>query len=262
MRVDMLRVASWITAACIMLMPLSSEATLPMITDDTGTQGKGKFQVEIAGEHDRDKEQFAGVTVRESDYTIAVMLTAGVTETLDLAVGAPYLWTSSDADEGLSSRESGVGDTALVAKWRFLEKEGFSLALKPFVTLPSGNSDKALGEGKVDFGAFFITSAEKEPWAVHFNLGYDRNLNTVGERTNIWYASVAAVYSVSKQWRVCADTGIQTNSDRTSETEPAYLLVGVMYAPAENFELSFGVKQGLTSSAEDWAFIPGLTYRF
>ncbi len=262
MKMDMLRVAPWITTACIMLMPFSSEATLPMITDDTGTQGKGKFQFEVAGAYDRDKEEFSGVTIHEADYSITVTFTGGVTDSIDLAIGAPYLWNSSEDDLGRSSRVNGVGDTVLTTKWRFLEKDGLSLALKPFVTLPSGNDTKTLGEGKVDFGAFFITSAEKEPWAVHFNLGYDRNLNTIGERTNIWRASMAAVYSLSKQWKVCADTGIQTNTDKTSENEPAYLLLGFIYTPAENLELSFGVKQGLTSSAEDWSFIPGLSYHF
>jgi hypothetical protein len=249
-------------AGLILAMPLSSHAALPMITDDTGTQGKGKFQIEAAVEHDRDEEQFSGVTTRERDYAVAIALTAGITDALDLAVAAPYLWNSSSVDGGGSSRVSGIGDTALVAKWRFLEKDGISFGLKPFVTLPSGNDAKGLGGGKVGYGAFLLNSTEFEPWTFHLNLGYSRNLNTLGERTDIWRASAAAVYAVSKHWKLCADTGIGTNTDKTSETEPAYLLVGFIYAPAENLELSLGVKQGLNNQATDWAVFPGVTYRF
>jgi hypothetical protein len=256
------RLAAWLAAGYLLLLPLSSEAALPMITDDAGTQGKGKFQIEVAVEHDRDKEQFAGVTTREADYAVAAVFTAGVTDSLDLAIGAPYLWTSSNDDLGQSSRVNGIGDTVLVAKWRFFEKERLSLALKPYVDLPSGNDNKDLGSGKVNYGLFFITSAEQEPWAVHFNLGYTRNLNTIGERTDIWRVSAAAVYSVNKQWKLCADTGIRTNTDKTSETEPAYLLVGFIYAPVEILELSLGVLQGLNDESTDWSIFPGVTYRF
>ncbi len=258
----MRQLVSWITSVVVVFTPLFAEAGLPLITDDTSTQGKGKFQIEAAVEYDWDKENFSGVTTRESDYTVAAVFTTGVADTLDLAVGAPYLWNSSSDSLGNSTRADGVGDTALVAKWRFLEKSGISLALKPFVTLPTGNDAKTLGSGKVDFGVFFITTAEHEPWAVHFNLGYTRNLNTIGERTDIWRASAAAVYAVSKKWQLCVDTGLATNTDKTSETEPAYLLAGVIYAPAENLELSLGIKQGLNNQTADLAVIPGVTYRF
>ncbi len=237
-------------------------AALPMLTDDTGTQGTGKFQMEVAGEYDRDQERFFGITTRESDYGIAAIFTAGVSENIDLAVGSTYFWNSSRDDLGHSSRVDGVGDTALVAKWRIPLEGGISLALKPFVTLPSGNDEKFLGSGKVDYGVFFITSVEKEPWAVHFNLGYTRNLNTIGERNDLWRVSAAVVYSVSAHWKVCADLGLQTNTDRTSETEPAYILAGFIYAPAENLELSLGIKQGLNNQTVDLAVIPGITWRF
>ena len=256
------RLAAWLAAGYLFLSPFASEAALPMITDDAGTQGKGKFQIEAAAEHDRDKEQFAGVTSREADYAVAAAFTAGVVDTLDLAIAAPYLWNSSSDDLGQSSRVNGIGDSLVAAKWRFLEKEGVALALKPFVGLPTGNDNKGLGSGKVNYGLFFITSAEQGPWAVHFNLGYTRNLNTIGERTDIWRVSAAGVYSVSRHWKLCADAGVRTNTDKTSETEPAYLLVGFIYAPSENLELSLGVLQGLNDETTDWAVFPGVTYRF
>jgi hypothetical protein len=41
-------------------------AAHPLITDDAGTQGKGKFQIELNGEFTYDKEIGLGGTTREA----------------------------------------------------------------------------------------------------------------------------------------------------------------------------------------------------
>jgi len=40
----------------LLLFAGPSWAAHPLITDDTGTQGKGNFQLEFNGQYDRDKE--------------------------------------------------------------------------------------------------------------------------------------------------------------------------------------------------------------
>ena len=39
------------------LFPLPLFATHPLITDDTGTQGRGKFQIELTSEHGYEQEE-------------------------------------------------------------------------------------------------------------------------------------------------------------------------------------------------------------
>lgn len=258
-----MRVVKRLIAVCAALMlPLTAWAALPLITDDTSTQGAGKFQFEASGEYDRDQESVAGLSVRETDYTLTSILTYGITDHADIMIGLPYQWVIVKTGDVTTTDASGKSDTVFGTLWRFFEKEGTSVAVKPLVSVPTGNDKKGLGSGKIDYGTFFVASKESDPWAVHLNLGYVRNENDIGERKDIWRASLATVYRVTKKLAVCADTGIETNRDKTSEVEPAYLMGGVIYSVQERLDISFGVKAGLTKPETDWSLRPGVTYRF
>ncbi len=258
-----MRFAKFVAAfGAAVLFPALAWAALPLITDDTGTQGKGRFQIEVGGEYDHDKEMFDGATVKETDFFLGSTLTYGISEPIDVFVNVPYAWTSSKTDQEATIRVHGIADTGVGIKWRFFEKEGLSLGLKPFITLPTGNDEKSLGTGRIDGGVILILSKESGPWAIHANAGYTRNANTIQERKDLWQASAAVSYEVIKNWKLCGDVGAQTNRDKTSEVEPGYLLGGVIYAPGENLELSLGIKFGLNKSENDLAILPGWTYRF
>ena len=58
----------------------------PLITDDTGTQGKGKFQLELNGEYGHENE---GSAV-EDTTDMAATLTYGINDQIDISVGVPY----------------------------------------------------------------------------------------------------------------------------------------------------------------------------
>ena len=57
----------------------------PLITDDTGTQGKGKFQIEINYEFSH--ESSGGL--RENVHEMETVLSSGIVDTVDLVVGLP-----------------------------------------------------------------------------------------------------------------------------------------------------------------------------
>ncbi len=253
---------SVILVLAVLLLPAAAWAALPLITDDAGTQGAGKFQIEAGGEYDRDRETIGGATIRETDHIVTSTLTYGVTDTVDIFVALPYQRVLVETGGVKTTDVSGISDTLFGAKWRFYEKEGLSFAVKPVVSMPTGNDEKGLGSGKIDYGAYVITSKVSDPWEIHLNLGYIRNENMLGERNDIWHASLATVYTMVKSLKLCADIGADTNRDITSEVEPAYLLGGAIYSVGENFDISFGVKVGLNGPEQDWSLLPGLTYRF
>ena len=114
----------------------------PLITDDTGTQGKGKTQIELTGQYDHDDEK----GVKSENWEAKAALSYGLVESLDLVLEAPYSWTSAEDAEG-TIRNNGPADLSIAAKWRVCEREGLSFALKPSVTLPTGDEDKGLGNG-------------------------------------------------------------------------------------------------------------------
>ncbi|MCX8031312.1 MAG: transporter, partial [Thermodesulfovibrionales bacterium] len=151
-----------------------SFAAHPLITDDTGTQGKGKFQVEINSEFFREKEKIDGISFKETGGEIATVLSYGLADNVDIVLGVPYQWFKVKEDGITIEKESGISDVSVEFKWRFFEQESLSFAIKPGFTLPTGDDKKGLGAGKATYSLYLIVTKEIEPFAFHLNAGYIR----------------------------------------------------------------------------------------
>ncbi len=239
-----------------------SWAAHPLITDDTGTQGKGKFQLELTGQYDRDKEDVGGVSVKATGAEAAATLSYGIVENVDLVLSLPYLWGREKEDGSVVYKEDGIGDAGLEVKWQLFEKNGFSMALKPGISFPTGDEDKGLGTGKIGGQVFLIASQDVEPFAFHANLGYIRNENEADEREDIWHASLAATCEVVKDLQLVANIGIERNPDDEAGDDPVFLIGGIIYSITENFDVDLGVKVGLTNPETDISALAGLAFRF
>ena len=234
----------------------------PLITDDAETQGKGKVQVEFNSQFDSDKETQNGVTAESTGGQVLTILSYGLADNTDLVLTLPYQW-SKVKEEGVTVYdEKGISDTTCEVKWRFFEKDGLMLALKPGVIFPTGNESRGLGAGRVGYHAFFIGTKEAEPWEFHANVGYIRNENKVDEEKDIWHASLAAGYEIFKNLELVGNIGIERNRDKTASGNPAFLLGGVIYEVSENFTVDCGVKYGLTAAETDWSLMAGVAFRF
>ena len=231
-------------------------ADIPLITDDTGTQGKGKSQIEIFGEYVYDKEE--GVKTKETD--LAATFTYGIIDQVDIALGVPY-WFLHVEDDVSTESAKGISDLAIEAKWRFYENNGLSFALKPGLTLPTGNEDKAFGNGRPTYYLYFIASKEINSWVFLANLVYLRNDNKSGDRNNIWRASLASTFQIINNLKLVGDIGITTNPERSSSTPPAYILGGLIYSLKDNFDIGLGAKGGLTKPEADISVRGGITWR-
>jgi hypothetical protein len=234
-----------------------SYAAHPLITDDTGTQGKGKFQLELNSEFAHEDED--GLT--EDVFEFASILSYGLNDSVDVVLGIPYQFIHLKED-GQKDSENGLSDISLELKWRFYEKDGLSFALKPGMTLPMGDDDKGLGAGKITYSAFFITTKEIHPWAFHLNLGYIRNENKADERKNLWHASVAGEVEVMRDLKIVGNIGVERNTDRTVDIHPAFILGGVIYSLSENLDIDFGVKGGMNKPEADYSVLAGIAWRF
>lgn len=253
----MLRIMSLVVFLSYLLSVSAAFAAHPLITDDAGTQGKGKWQVELDGQYEHEHESGE----KENNSELSTVVTYGITDRIDLVLSIPYQWLRCQDSEG-TTRENGFADTSFEAKWRFYEKEGLSLAIKPGITLPTGNDQKGLGTGKVAYKTFFIATKELAPWMFHFNLGYYRNENTQGDRKDIWHASLASEYLLMKGLRAVANIGVERGDDPATGSNPAFLLGGLIYSISDAFDIDAGYKYGLTRSEADHAILVGLTFRF
>lgn len=251
----------------LLFWPGSAFAAHPLITDDTGTQGKGKFQVETNSEITYDKEKAEGVTIKEIGSEVATVLSYGIRDNIDIVLCFPYQWFKIKEDGEVTSKENGISDISLELKWRFFEKDSMSFALKPGIAFPTGNEKKGLGTGKVSYGIFFITTKEIGPWAIHLNLGHTRNEYKLREdkesnRKDIWHASFASEVEVIKNLKAVANIGMERNSDKESNRPPAFILGGVIYSISENLDIDFGIKRGLNKPETYYAILAGIAFRF
>jgi hypothetical protein len=240
-----------------LLAGTTAYAAQPLITDDAGTQGKGKYQLELYGEygHDRDGDVTSGTT------QIASTLTYGIADPLDIVFSLPYQFIRVEDPEGIA-KEDGISDIAIDTKWRFYEHDGLCLALKPGATLPTGDNEKGLGSGETTYHLIFIASQEIRPWAFHLNLGYIRNENKNDERKNLCQASFAFTLDVAKNLKIVGNVGIQSDTDRNATVHPAFILGGLIYSLSGQCDVDVGVKGGLTRPETDYSVLAGLTYRF
>jgi hypothetical protein len=250
-----------LSAIFIALFAMSNTtyAAHPLITDDTGTQGKGKAQFEAAGEYGHEKKD--GVTTDSFVAPTIPVLSYGMTDASDIVFGVSYQRIkTSDSQKRIIT--DGISDTSLELKWRFTDNDGLSFALKPGITLPTGNYEKGLGAGKITYHLFFITTKEIKPWAFHINLGYIKNENKVDERMDLWHASVAGVVDVLKNLKAVANIGMERDSDKASDVAPGFILGGFIYSISENLDFDIGFKEGFNNHGTDYSIPVGITWRY
>jgi hypothetical protein len=243
----------------LLVFSIPAYAAHPLITDDTGTQGKGKFQIEMLGQAGYDKDKSTDTTTKTA--TPNTILTCGAIETVDVMVGTTYQWIRTSG-QGLVSNENGIGDAMIAVKWRFFERDGFSFAVKPVVNLPSGDWDRGMGNGKMSGSIYLIGTKELKPFAFHINGAYIRNENKLNQEVSLWHASFATEYEMIKNLKLVGNVGAQRNVVRGDNTPPVFILGGLIYSLTEKIDLDAGYKYGLTKPEVNHTVLAGITIKF
>src|SRR5574341_382428 len=117
--------ATVLAAGIMMALTMGGEAFAahPLITDDAGTQGKGKTQLEFIGEYGTDKEE--GATEKGFEAPTVPFLSYGMSDTMDLVFGLP----SGDEEKGLGNGKPSYGAFLITTKeagpWAFHFNVGY-----------------------------------------------------------------------------------------------------------------------------------------
>lgn len=249
----------------VILLTLAGKANAahPLITDDTGTQGKGKAQLEIVGEYGHDIEN--GVKTNSLVVPTMPVLSYGIANAADIVFGLSYQRFEAKQDE-VSTEKRGLSDASIELKVRLYEKDGLSVAVKPGVSLPTGDESKGLGNGRTSYRIIIITTKDLPPWAFHLNLGYIRNeygfqADGDANRKDIWQVSLASQKEIIKKLKAVANIGMEKSPDKTSDSHPAFILGGIIYSVTENLDADFGVKGALNKPETDISYLAGITWR-
>jgi len=221
----------------------------PLITDDTGTLGKGHFQLELTPEiHNQTDEQCTD---------IPFALTYGLSDYFDIICGIQYQHhTQINPDKYIVA---GFSDFSLEIKWVLLQKEKYSIAMKPGLSLPVGDHNSGLGAGKTGYSMSMITTYQFKEFMIHFNGGYLRNENRCNDRVNLWHISAGMEIPISSKLSAVMDTGVNKNSSKTANYNPAFSIFGLVYSIEEIIDLDLGIKHSFTANKTDLVVLAGIT---
>jgi len=255
--------------------PAVAQAAHPFVTDDTGTQGAGNWQLELLGQRDRARSSAdpGGGPVEQNLRSTLVnpVLTYGITDTVDLALGLNYLRYSVSENGAPAGSASGMSDTTLELKWRFYEASGLSLALKPGLQFATGDADRGLGTGRTSWGVNFIGTWSAEPWTVMANAAwfrqrYDLPQDSAAYRSDLWRVSAGFTYAVSGALRLGGELGVRTNPARDDPFAPGnvgqFAMVGAIWSPHDKLDLDAGYRRRLNHAEVDNVFLIGATLRW
>ncbi len=242
-----------------------------LATDGAGTVEPEKVEIELNGSYSYDKSvNSSGVQARNDSSDGDVTVTAGVVKGMDISVTLPYTFSCRETENNvLTNKAEGLNDLAITLKYQFFEHEGYSIAVKPGLILPTGKESQGLSDGKTGFSASLIVTKElsEGTYAVHANAGYERHNyrdggKVVFSRSDIFSLSLAGEAEVSERLKLQAEWGITTNSDNTCNTTLAFVTAGGTYEYTKSFEMYAGAKFGISSSEVDVTALFGLKLKF
>jgi len=233
-----------ILATAAALAAASANAAHPLITEDTGTQGAQRRQLEVSGVEAKDR----GTSLRTERYD--AVLSYGIADSADVQFGLPWFRSGPD----------GVGDVSLDLKWRFFQRDTLSLAVKPGITLPTGDEGDGRGTGQSTWGSLFIFSWEPGATALHAHAGYRRNENKLGEREQLRQLAAAATYRVGT-FRLVGELTRETNPVQGGRTV-RYSTAGVIWSLSRDLDFDLGWRAGHGGATLDHALLLGATLRW
>ena len=234
-------------AVGLALIALPALAAHPLLTEDTGTQGKGRFELELGYAQARGN----GVTALE----FAPQLSYGALDSVDLIARPTWLDVRGAPMIG---NARGAGDTGVDFKWRFFERDRLSFGIRAGADMPTGDADKGLGNGKVSPHATLIAQYAPQRWMFAANIDYAYD-PVIGDRRDAWAATAAAVYTLDAVWRASAEVGTATNPDSTQSSWLTVARFGAIATVARGIDVDVGWQARLTRATSAQVLLAGAT---
>jgi len=150
----------------------------------------------------------------------------------------------------------------VLAKWRFYDDgQGWSLGVRPELTLPTGSESRGLGNGRATGSVTLLSTLEHDDWTWLANAGYTRNENRAGDRKSLWAVSTALLYALAPKWTLAADVGVSRSPD-PDERREKYGLLGVIYSVDDDLDLDIGWRRSLGADPTANTLGVGVTLRW
>ena len=220
-----------------------------MISEDTGTQGRGNAELELGYAWTRQYET--------SIFLFQPQLSYGLSPTFDLIIQPSWTTVHMPGEP----REQGFGDSNLDFKWRFYGSAPWSVGVRAGVSLPTAQDDLGLPNHSFSPHGLLVLTGDFTPVTIDINLGYSRVPEYQGARPDLWHFSAAALYAASERLFLVLDTAVDSNPDSGQSAPAAVALAGVIYTARPGLDLDVGYRGRLDSAAPLRQWLLGITYR-
>ena len=214
-----------------------------MLTDDPGTPGSGAWEINFAYLEQRNRQE----RLRSFPH---VDFNYGLGDHIQLKYETGWLFT--DAPEG-GGVKSGLDNSLLGLKWRFLDQERSGLDMSVYPQLQVENSTGSVARGIAEPGPNLFL-----PLEVGRTFGKTRLIGELGyqyfrARENDWVVGLLGAVEVSEGLELLAE--VRSFSEKLLYGSDVVVNLGLRRALGSRFKLLASVGTGLTNGPETPTFI-------
>jgi hypothetical protein len=171
-------------------------------------------------------------------------------------LGGELLVNDPSVDSG---GDTGIGDTSVILKRRFVLNERSAFGLEAGATVATAASGLHSGSGKTDYGVTLIYSTDFGS-ALHadVNLGLSRlGLIGAGESRHEALWALALSDAVGPRWGIVGE--LSGNHQVGTDSRGQILFAGT-YSPSKRVTWDFGTARGITAATPAWTVFAGATF--
>ncbi len=213
----------------------------PTVTNTADTTQQGVLELEF------------GVAAASRQQSLQGLMKFGLLRDLELQ------WAGSPWQHDASLRQSGITDTAVGFRWRFMHQSGDrpTLSFQYNAKLPTAGP--VLGSGRSDHVVTLLASKDvSSKFRLDGNLSYAW-LGRRGGYDNAWLPTADLVRSLSEKWDVAVEFSGSTRAN--AQTPPIVQnLWAVSYALRPRLVLDTAIQFGITGNVPRAVFLAGFTY--
>ena len=225
----------------------------PLISEDTGTQGTGKFELELG--------TVTSHPQGDRTHELDPQLSFGARDDLDLILRPSYFWLTGDTAQS-AGRRHGFGTTALDFKWRPIARGPWSFGMRGGFDLPTSQGD--IAEHELGSHALVMATYFAEPLMATINVSYTHLPHDagVGVRRDGVRVSAGGHYSVSDALRLAADLATSQSTEAGAHGWPTVGVIGLILTLPWGFDVDAGVQFPINRSAPSTQWLVGATVRW
>ncbi len=215
----------------------------PFVTDDPDTPELGGWEINlpVVVEHEGRDSEIEG-PLFDLNY--------GLRSNVQLMVEGGILTLRPERGRSVS----GMADMAVGLKWRFLDEQGGwpALALYPQVTLPTGDEERGLGDGRPAYVVPLVVSRSFGRWTLFGNVG--RVVQTVAGGRDYWFHGLVLEREVGDRLSLAAE--IYGNSPyEPGERSATAFNVGGTLRLTDRYGLLFSAGRGLSGGPDTTVYL-------